>query len=551
MENVIIGTAVTSRSVALGRLPCGCSGGEQSGRKAVQSAPSSCTCLRRIGVKPWRAKLIRVSNSCRRCQDGAGCDTSPWTDVFNTSSTDLAMLTGHLCPLLINMWHGGPASGRLSVLAKSWSLRCADCSVHRRLVSQPSHGSDWTILTSLESSLASPASFGAQWQLGDRTCHCSDGWWVHSRSFLLAPLLHHSGRRFRCVRGKKCDLSHDSQAPDWRRVQEGAATANEGPKECPAASGGSGHSGPVLASDVLGGREAVEGQQLLETEVQVEGTISPPLLAPSLAEDAPADPHVTQSYGHEQRVAGTSSAKMIPWHFSVPAQRTLSKLVPLVQVERGLIVKAWTCTLLSAVCLVQAVPQIGQLSSLLSEGNLRQLLRLSTGLLAIVALRSAAQYFQDTWLWEASLRVTLSLREKTFAHLQTLDMEFFEGRNTTGEGDLAYRVIAESEDAGEMVYSIVQRFVPSVVQLVVVIARMVLLSPSLTVATLAVVPCMGLVIAKLGEQLRGLSRKGQDSVAGLAAYVSEVTLQITGMDAVQILNDVQVCRLLEWMLCRF
>eukprot|EP00850_Spirogloea_muscicola_P013182 SM000088S23723 [mRNA] locus=s88:287334:290931:+ [translate_table: standard] len=177
---------------------------------------------------------------------------------------------------------------------------------------------------------------------------------------------------------------------------------------------------------------------------------------------------------------------------------------------------------IAVACLLAAVPRIGSLSSLVAAGDVPALLRHTGVLLAVVAARSVALYFQSAWLWEAALGATLAMRRFVFAAVQRLDMERFEGRGSVPVGDTAYRLTAEAEDAGDTIYAFLHMLVPSIVQLAAMFGRMVTLSPLLTLATFCVLPLMSVVIAVLGEKLRGLSRKGQDSIASLAAYINEL-----------------------------
>eukprot|EP00850_Spirogloea_muscicola_P012330 SM000079S22448 [mRNA] locus=s79:153947:157506:- [translate_table: standard] len=187
-----------------------------------------------------------------------------------------------------------------------------------------------------------------------------------------------------------------------------------------------------------------------------------------------------------------------------------------------LVLAAWAMTGIAVACLLAAVPRIGSLSSLVAAGDVPALLRHAGVLLAVVAARSVALYFQSAWLWEAALGATLAMRRFVFAAVQRLDMERFEGRGSVPVGDTAYRLTAEAEDAGDTIYAFLHMLVPSIVQLAAMFGRMVTLSPLLTLATFCVLPLMSVVIAVLGEKLRGLSRKGQDSIASLAAYINEV-----------------------------
>eukprot|EP00899_Mesostigma_viride_P026636 jgi/Mesvir1/7157/Mv02517-RA.1 len=206
---------------------------------------------------------------------------------------------------------------------------------------------------------------------------------------------------------------------------------------------------------------------------------------------------------------------------------------------------------------------MGQLTDLLGAGDLPRLLRLAGAMLAIIIVRVSAIYIQDVSLWDVALTVTQRVREDTFGHILSLDLAFFdaagsssqratssallssatdgaadsllasgsdsadgeerrEGAGMSGVGDLAFRLTTEAEKCGEMAFAMLQRFVPSALQLVAMVARMVLLSPLLTAATFLVIPLMVLTVSRLGANLQSLARTGQDYLADLSGHVNEI-----------------------------
>lgn len=101
------------------------------------------------------------------------------------------------------------------------------------------------------------------------------------------------------------------------------------------------------------------------------------------------------------------------------------------------------------------------------------------------------------------------------------DLGFFEGNDGVPAGDIAHRITAEVADVADTLYALLNTTVPNTLQLFAMAAQMVALSPTLSLMTALVVPCMSLVIAYLGERLRRISRNAQLSAARLSAYLNE------------------------------
>lgn len=155
----------------------------------------------------------------------------------------------------------------------------------------------------------------------------------------------------------------------------------------------------------------------------------------------------------------------------------------------------------------------------IAQGDVLSIARLA-GLSTIVFLgQKIAQYGQDSLMAKAALAIALDLRKQVYAHLQRLSLSYFE---TTQSGDLAYRLTEDIDRIGEVVNKVFHQFLPSVLQLIVVLGYMVYLNWQLTLAALGIAPLMALLITWFGEQLRKLSYRSQSRVSNLSALLVEV-----------------------------
>ena len=161
----------------------------------------------------------------------------------------------------------------------------------------------------------------------------------------------------------------------------------------------------------------------------------------------------------------------------------------------------------------------GRIAGYIGQGNVGAIAQLA-GLSAVVFLiRGAVQYGQDALMAKAALAIALDLRKQVYAHLQQLNIRYFETAKT---GDLSYRLTEDIDRIGEVVNKVFHDFVPCVLQLVVMFAYMVYLNWQLTLATLGIAPLMAVLIGWFGEQLLTFSRRSQNRVSNLSALLTEV-----------------------------
>jgi ATP-binding cassette subfamily B protein len=195
------------------------------------------------------------------------------------------------------------------------------------------------------------------------------------------------------------------------------------------------------------------------------------------------------------------------------------QLLPYIRPQRKTIAQAFACTLGVTVFWPIQAALAGQIANLIGQGNMVGLAQLA-GVLALVFLvQKILMYGQDSLMAKAALAITLDLRKQVYAHLQRLNLGYFETAQT---GDLTYRLTEDIDRVGEVVNKVFHDFIPCVLQLIVVLGYMIYLNWQLTLATFLVAPLMGVLIGWFGEQMLKFSRRSQNRISNLSALLTEV-----------------------------
>ncbi|KHG26552.1 Signal recognition particle 54 kDa protein, chloroplastic [Gossypium arboreum] len=143
-----------------------------------------------------------------------------------------------------------------------------------------------------------------------------------------------------------------------------------------------------------------------------------------------------------------------------------------------------------------------------------------------VLVKLVACYWQQAFLWEASLRTVCQMRVFVFETVLEKELGFFEGNDGVSSGDIAYRITAEASDVADTLFALLNTIVPNMLQLFAMGTQMLVISPSLSLISAIMIPFMALVIAYLGEKLRKISKRAHLSIATLAAYLNEEFLSV-------------------------
>lgn len=184
-----------------------------------------------------------------------------------------------------------------------------------------------------------------------------------------------------------------------------------------------------------------------------------------------------------------------------------------------LIARASICT----VGYIAGMPVLAHIFGLISEaigkGDVQWILQISGWALILFVVQGLFQYGQDTQMAQAALGVALDLRAKVYAHLHQLDLDYFAESRT---GDLSYRLTEDIDRIGEATNNFFQKFLPSVLQLIFILAYMIYINWILTLTVFIVAPVLALLVGWFGEKMLDLTRRSQDQVSNLSSLLSEV-----------------------------
>ncbi|MEH2448633.1 MAG: ABC transporter ATP-binding protein [Nostoc sp.] len=161
----------------------------------------------------------------------------------------------------------------------------------------------------------------------------------------------------------------------------------------------------------------------------------------------------------------------------------------------------------------------GKLAIPFAQGNVVAIAQITGSCALVFLVRGLFQSIQDMYMAKAALRVAFHLRQQVYAHLQKLNLSYFE---TAKAGDLSYRLTEDVDRVGEVVNKVFHDFIPCILQLLAIPIYMVYLNWQLTLATVLIAPLMGILVGWFGERLRKYSLKSQNRVSGLSAILAEV-----------------------------
>jgi ATP-binding cassette, subfamily B, bacterial len=145
----------------------------------------------------------------------------------------------------------------------------------------------------------------------------------------------------------------------------------------------------------------------------------------------------------------------------------------------------------------------------------------------VYILQGIAQYGQHTAMARAAVAITLDLRQRVYAHLLRLGPEYFAKVQI---GDLSYRLTEDIDRVGEIISNMLHQFMPSILQLIVVLIGMVYLNWRLTIAVFIIAPLIAFLVSWFGDKVQVQSRRSQNQIANLASAVNE---DFTGIRLVQ------------------
>jgi ATP-binding cassette subfamily B protein len=195
------------------------------------------------------------------------------------------------------------------------------------------------------------------------------------------------------------------------------------------------------------------------------------------------------------------------------------KLLPYIQQQWRTILYALSCTLVFTAFWPILAWLAGRMLSQLVQGEVTALAQTAVLTMVGFTIHKLGQYGQDSLMSKAALAAVFELRVRVYSHLQRLSLAYFERSQT---GDLAYRLTEDIDRIGEVIKKLFQDFVPSILQLVVVLIYMLWLNWQLTLTLFILVPGLALLVGWFGERMLNYSRRSQNLVSDLSSQLTEV-----------------------------
>ena len=201
------------------------------------------------------------------------------------------------------------------------------------------------------------------------------------------------------------------------------------------------------------------------------------------------------------------------------ARSTYWQILPYLRPQKQTIGKALACTVVFTIFWPIIAWLVGETAKFIGKGDLQGFGQIAALSAVIFLIRGIAQYGQDTLMAKAALTIALEIRKKVYAHLQHLNLGYFETAKT---GDLSYRLTEDIDRIGEVVNKIFHQFIPCILQLIAVMGYMIYLNWQLTLGALIIAPLMAILIGWFGEKLLSYSRESQNRISDLSALLTEV-----------------------------
>ena len=201
-----------------------------------------------------------------------------------------------------------------------------------------------------------------------------------------------------------------------------------------------------------------------------------------------------------------------------PSQAGFRRILPLLRPHLRQLLWGGLCMLVYVGSFPLLVHLAGQLFPSLGSGDLVRVLQLIGIALIIFSVQKLAQFGQDSLLAGPALQVSQKLRGDLFRTLQTVELGALEKLSA---GDLTYRLTEDADRVSEVLYKTIHDTLPSVLQLLAVLATMLWLDWKLTFAILALAPVIVWLISLFGARVMTATERSQKKVSELAGLLGE------------------------------
>ena len=208
---------------------------------------------------------------------------------------------------------------------------------------------------------------------------------------------------------------------------------------------------------------------------------------------------------------------------------TARRVIPLFRPYRGrVVVVVGLIVLTSTIGIVNPllIQAVFNKALFVPGGPKLDLLYVLVAIMAAVPIINGAigilQVYETTKVGQSVMR---DLRDRLYAHLQTLSLAFFTGTKT---GEIQSRLANDVGGVQTVVTTTASTILANVVTFVSSVVAMIIISWQLTIVAVITVPAFFWLTKTVGDRRRQVSRSTQESLAAMSA-ISEETLSVSGV----------------------
>ncbi|MFA5326756.1 MAG: ABC transporter ATP-binding protein [Prolixibacteraceae bacterium] len=126
--------------------------------------------------------------------------------------------------------------------------------------------------------------------------------------------------------------------------------------------------------------------------------------------------------------------------------------------------------------------------------------------------------------------VVKDIREQIYTRMLRLALPFFSDER---KGDIISRITGDVTEVENSIMSSLDMFLKNPIIILVLLASMLVMSPSMTLFILLVLPIAGFIIGRVGKSLKKVSREGQDKMGVILTVVEET---LSGLRIIKAFN---------------
>ena len=155
---------------------------------------------------------------------------------------------------------------------------------------------------------------------------------------------------------------------------------------------------------------------------------------------------------------------------------------------------------------------------ILRETNIETLKVLCLTIILIFVLKNIFLYFKNLTMSYVQLRIVTHLRNRIYAHLQTLSLSFFHRRKS---GDLSSVVLHDVNLLNQSIGTTFQKIIVEPINIFAFTILLFIISWKLMLVALFIIPFSQFVIQTIGQSIRRKARRNTRQIGGILSIITE------------------------------